>query len=537
MVKIGKIQAYYVDKHIAEIFNRDPYEAGIIVKTLGTLTQPLKEIFVSKNPFWMLWNIQRDMRAVAKQVPGANLLRSIQYAVKAIPDAYLDVFKNVSSPDVQEMLNNKMLQINRAFGARHLTAEEELERMLQSYNMDKQSKGILNKVWDWLDKPGQFSERLMKIAGYKLMKDLATADGKKLAHIVRTRSGSPDFRRAGHLVQLYNNIFLFSNAGKEGLRASYEAFSENKSGYAWKTAKYDIIPKLMIYAAAIGLLGDWAKRAMDNIPERDKANYNVIPLWITDSGKTVYITAPHSFTGQLMAGSLWYMLNVNKKKNLTNLLDYLAGGVPYSGLNPIFGLMMDIYQYTTGKNPYDSFRGKYVISESRFEAGPWHAENMLSMAKHAANQLGASSIFMRFKYDNLERNRDELQKLIDFPVLGRAIERFLRISSMGKQEIYAETSAEIRKRRARENIEAVNGIINHLNKNPNQISQKHAFALYQKLVLDGKIKSKLFNDFWEQYKGYALMKGDDVFIKAMQTAKSKEEKAALLQQRMKENRR
>ena len=131
----GKIQAYYVDKYIASIFNRDPYEAGVILKTIRAITQPLKEIFVSKNPFWAIWNLQRDIRAVATQLPEADMITTLKYVMKAIPDAWLDVFKGISSPDVQEMLNQKIIQVNRTYGGLHRTADEELDRLFQTYTL------------------------------------------------------------------------------------------------------------------------------------------------------------------------------------------------------------------------------------------------------------------------------------------------------------------------------------------------------------------------------------------------------------------
>ena len=94
----GKIVGYYVPKEIADTFNRDPFEADRITRTLEWMTIPLKEIFVGKNPFWMAWNVQRDTRAFAKQLPGASIPKAIKYMIKALPDTYQDVFQGYVNP-------------------------------------------------------------------------------------------------------------------------------------------------------------------------------------------------------------------------------------------------------------------------------------------------------------------------------------------------------------------------------------------------------------------------------------------------------
>ena len=57
--------------------------------------------------------------------------------------------------------------------------------------------------------------------------------------------------------------------GFQGISAAYEAAAENPASYAWKTAKYDVAPKLLMYMAATGLMGSGLKKVMDRIPERE----------------------------------------------------------------------------------------------------------------------------------------------------------------------------------------------------------------------------------------------------------------------------
>lgn len=530
----GKVQSYDIDKYIAKSFNSDPYEASIILKAFQVVSRPIKEILVSKNPAFIMWNIQRDIRSFAKQVPGASLLDAVKYAIKSVPDAYKDVFKNISTADVAEMYKNRELIVGRIYGGEHLTETKQLDRLLNSYgeNPVMYRNKILapfQRLWDWLDKPGQMAERITKIAGHKFLNDFSKLSEKEKAHIIRTRAGSPDFKRVGGLVALYNNLFLFSNAGKEGIRASVEAFKENPSAYAWKTMKYDIIPKLLMYGAGIGLFGATVQKLFNNIPDNDKTNYMTIPLGETKEGKTVFFVMPHDFQGQLIAGVMWRMLNTRKLDDIQQLADYTAGGLPYQGLHPVIGATIEAAQYTTGKNPYDSFRGKYVIPEQRFTAGGWQAHQIF--LKHIANNLGMASLIYRFPTDDLDRIKGTLEKSKDIPVAGRLIDRFVRVSNRGQAEQYREVSKEVRQRRAEENINIQDAIIDSISSGK-ALNRNQVKGLYEQLKNKGNIKTTKFEDFLETYKKFAVKRHDMPFITAYMSAGSNEEKAAIIQKYM-----
>jgi hypothetical protein len=530
-MKKGKVEGFYVPKDMAETLDRDPYQAGVLINLVQAISRPLKEIFVSKNPFWMLWNIQRDIRAMATNLPEASLLKALKYEAKAIPDAYRDVFKNISTADVEQMYRNRELIVGRTYGGKQLTADAELDRLLMSFGekpVEYKHKvvDVLAKLWDALDKPGQFSERLTKIAGHKLLAEAGTRDPKELADVVRTRVGSPDFKRAGHLVQLYNNIWLFSNAGKEGMKASWQSYQEDKAAFMWKMMKYDVMPKVAQYAAGLGLFGVGVKKLMDNIPDHDKKNYLTIPLGSTENGKTVYMVIPQDFSGQTVTGMLWSMANAGKNKDMGQLFDYMSGQIPYSGLNPLLGVIMDVAQYLSGKNPYDSFRGKPAIPDQKFEAGgKWAAR---AMAKYVANQLGSASILYRFNNDGLDKVKGELEEAIGIPVVGRAIERFIRVSNGGTVEQLKEIAQEVRKVRAGENLTVQDKIIDHINETKTP-SIKDAVGLYELLVKSGTIKRMDRSTFEQHYKDLLIFRYNSPYATAIATARSKEEKIAIVQ--------
>ena len=518
----GKIMGYYVDKNIAKTFSKDPYEAGIILRAFQMISQPLKEILVSKNPFFMLWNIQRDIRALAKQVPGGTIPKSILSVLKSIPDAYKDVFKELSTPDVEQMYRNKMLIVGRNWGARYLSEESQLDRLLLSFTegSQKYDNNIVKPfrlLWDWLDKPGKFVERLTKIAGYKMLKNFDGLTPKEKAHIIRTRSGSPDFKRSGSLAMLYNNVFLFSNAGKEGWRAAYESFKGNKSGYIWKTLKYDIIPKLIMYGAGIGLLGKGMKELMDAIPQRDKTNYMTVPIGATKQGKTIYFVVPHDFTGQLISGLMWNTLNMRKPGDVQQVADYLAGGIPYSGLNPTISTTADIIQYLSGKNPYDSWSGRYVIPELTFEAGGKEVAKV--MTKHIFNNMGGSSILYRFRTDDYATIKSDIERVIDTPFAGKLVDRFLRVSDRGIYDELRGTIKDVRSENA-QTILKVRSAVQKLSQGE-QLDADDIKAIAQ--------KPDLVDDYVKQA---IVKKYGNAFMNVLVSSRSNAEKVAIINRMM-----
>lgn len=480
----GKVQGYYLPKEIADNFLKESLEAGKIVRALGFVTAPFKEIFVGKNPFWMTWNIQRDVRAMSKNLPGGSIPKTMWYITKSMPDAFQDVFRNVSTADVSEMYRQKMLVVGRYYAALDAGPEEALDKIMKSYglNADLYEKKVINpfvKFWELLDKPGKFSERVVKIAGFKQLKNTPvdkfpsvkglrklTKAGQKegevrqsigvdldkeIGHIVRTQAGSPDFLRKGHLSPLYNNIWLFSNAGKEGWRASIEAARENPLSYTWKTVKYDLMPKILMYGGATGMMGAKIKRLYDNIPDRDLANYICIPLGLTASGKTAYIVMPHDFMGQAIAGTFWQAMTATKIEDVRETYNFIAGGTPYTSLNPVVSTAINTSRYISGINPYDSWSGRNIIPESIFRAGGGRSH--LEYAKHLWNTLGGGVIY-RFKHDDIDKVQTEFEELYGIPLVGTGLRRFIRVSDYGVREDLKKAKQEIKVKNANDLLDA-----------------------------------------------------------------------------------
>jgi hypothetical protein len=134
-----------------------------------------------------------------------------------------------------------------------------------------------------------------------------------------------------------------------------------------------------------------------------------------------------------MGAIVWKILNKKKTGWLTGLLDYMAGQAPT--LNPGVEALFDVVAYATGQNPYDHFRGRLAIPERIHEAGG--KRRALAFAKYLANKSGAGIVY-KFKYDDVDRVKTELEKVLGWPLANNLLGRFIKVSSYGISEQVAD---------------------------------------------------------------------------------------------------
>ncbi|MFQ5454146.1 MAG: hypothetical protein ACE5D6_08170, partial [Candidatus Zixiibacteriota bacterium] len=341
--------------------------------------------------------------------------------------------------------------------------------------------------------------------------------------------------------RFYNNLLLFSNAGKEGWRSSFEALGENKKEFTWKTIKYDMIPKLMMWTAEIGGItalgiwlhddgirkfGEWLEDMFKRIPEHDKT----IPLGFTKNNKAVYIVMPHDFTGQVMAGVLRKILIQNKTKDIAGLVDFAAGGLPYESLSPPISIALDWYNYVRGKNPNDPWMNRPMIEETKWKAGG--LIRFSEMMKQTWNRYGGRR-FYTFPYDDLDRIKSDLEKVFNKPGASDIIRRFIRVSDRGLYDEMIKTG-DIKKEEqeaARESLKRREVIINHLNKGV-ITSRADAAQLWKALKGTGMDVGS-FGTFFNQYVKYVGRKKGDVVFNILQAARTPEKRRIVLEKMLK----
>ena len=546
----GKAVSYYVDKFVAEsLKGYNPVSDIFVAKFLQRMANPFRTVFTEVNyGFWM-FNIFRDYQRAVMNLPGASMLNFASSYLKGIKPAFRSVFA-ISDETVEEMQKGNML-ISMADPRGMSKEDSQIERMLRQYHhMPRRFKyNILKPIgafWTFWSNIGRALERTNKVAGYTyLKKKFPDMDEGVLQHFVRTRAGSPDFLRQGRGAPIYNNLLLFSNAMKEGYRGDWEAMKDNPYSWWWKRAKYLILPKVLMYTAAKGV---WdmvfddkddddkdkpvalVQRIMQGASEYDKTNYIVVPIGLTAGGHSVYLRVPTDETGRFVGGIIWKLLNATELDGgdwMKGLVDYMAGQVP--GVTPGFGVIADVVAYASGLNPYDSFRGRHVLTDLQYQAGgKYAAEQMLY---HVANNLGAG-IVHRFRGREIDEVIPEMDEVLGFPfgkhiigkfvkvsdepVLSNVVGRFLKVTDYGIREQFQRAARNVRSQNARNILALRESVAKLVTGDPLEDHDWMALAMKPDLIKDTMLRQFMYRH-------------GTVFMEAWLGASSKAEKLAILQ--------
>lgn len=530
----GRLKGFVVDSEVAKAFERDAGSFNPIINALRLSQGFFRNVFVQKNPGFMAFNMWRDFFRAYKNLPKATLGDVARHYTKALDASFRRGF-NIPDNLVREMLEKKMLiTMEEKWGIS--TEDEQVRALMDRYFTGKSEGGNkiisgLKRLGAFLDNIGSAIEAMPKLAGYQYLKEhqkeLNLSD-QEVAHMIRGQVGSPDFLRRGGSYGLYNNVFMFSNSIKEGWRADLEAMRDRPGEYAMKTAKLNLVPKMLMFAATVGLMGGGLKEIMDRVSEYDKTNYNIIPLGLTANGKAVYIRVPQDEAGRFLAGLFWKMMNKDREKSMTDLADYMAGQAPT--LTPSISLAADVLQYLSGKNPYDYFRQRNAVPEQVFEAGGMRSH--LAFLRYLANQGGAGVIH-RFPTDDVDKAETVVEKILGAPIIGNILGRFIKISNYGKYEELQRVVSEVRRKEANKKLDERDAIVANINAADKPGAQEAAH-LYAEMVKGGMLRRKEgtsvvpFNRFLDGYQRFAARRTADPFINALIFARSNEEKTALL---------
>jgi uncharacterized radical SAM superfamily protein len=461
----GKAYGYYLPKDIAEAINENAAKYTSVARVFRWLSQPFRKIFTELNyGFWIFNAFFRDAQRMVMALPGYRVDKFAMAWLRGLKPAFKSTF-GIPDDVVQEMQRNHML-ISVA-SIRDLNDEDaQIERLLWMYHM-KPPKTYQNKIlkpwghlFNWVSNKarlaeyyfvatGQALERTTKVGTYKYLKEnFPDMPNEVVGHLVRERGGSPDFLRAGREQFLYNNILLFVNAMKEGYRGDVQAFKDNPGEFMIKKFAFMVLPKLLMYAGLIGLLGAGIKDIFDGVTEYDLTNYIIIPLGRTKSGKVVYWRVPTDETSRFLGGLLWKILRAPELgigHQATDIFDYMSGQAPT--VSPAISIVADTMDYVGGQNPYDRFYGRHAVGEVEFAAYDRRAH--LKFLQHLASKMGASIVY-KFKHDNVEKIAEELESVLGFPISSKVADfmvevpdapvvsnilgRFLKVTDYGVRE-------------------------------------------------------------------------------------------------------
>jgi len=478
-VRDGKVTGVYIDKDLDLIFNNT---TETTLRSLGKLSKLLtgaglyRPVFTSLNLGFQIFNFHKDFIRTWRNMPDETL----GDVITSFPKLIIDYSKSIPSswraitnkPDnlIKEMENARIIGLTRndVYGSPDALGEEYINKVFQKIGALPEVKqsliravpgiNIIPKFFDAVSLFGNFIERLPKVAVYSRLKKKVTTGGmsdKELAYYIRNYIGSPDFLNVGRITPVSNNLFLFSNAAKEGIRGDLNMAFRPKTKGAWwfKTLLGTILPKLLQFAGSIGLLGVLIKKMYDGASEYDKTNYNVIPLGLDKNGKTIYIRSPNDETGRFIGALTWKILNIFNEDNHQELVESLMDVFSiYSGqlpsLTPSIEGASALMTYLSGRNPYDNFRNRLIIPDTTFKAGfKYSFPVMLDWLK---NSQGLTIILPSY---TPEGEMTQLEKILNLPVLSNIINRFLKVSDYGKIEKANRITKEVSKESAIKTLE------------------------------------------------------------------------------------
>lgn len=235
-----------------------------------------------------------------------------------------------------------------------------------------------------------------------------------------------------------NSFFLFSGVAKEGWRTDLHVLKDHPVDYVAKTLLTNItLPRVMLAAAAYGLLGDDLKEVVDKIPDHYKANYIIIPWGLDENGKAVFTPIAVDFVGQA-AGNFAFVMSqlamqdMGKEEAREMLMQMMSETLPWGPgkIHPFIQANFGLGQYLQGQNPNDLWMGRPAIPARYYEEGAYSPRAMQAFAKWYLSKLGAS-VVVRWDNDEYSREISKLNKLLKAPIIGPFGSRFIRVSDYG----------------------------------------------------------------------------------------------------------
>jgi DNA repair protein RadC len=456
MVREGGKPAWYnVPQEVALMFEHAPLP--LIETGLDILRVPFQKffypLFITFNPiFQLVTNPIRDARrsnlnrpagvglgAVLRQLPLVRQLGSNPAldAVRALID------RAGQEPIIAEMLDNlAILPGDATFSTTGGIVDSTFDRLLQNHGLvppDQQSKWlpvhwpVIGGILRSIQRAGRINELLPKVDIYGRLRAQGWSP-KDAGVYVRNYIGTPHFGRRGKYIGIVNAVVPFLNIWTKGWGADVTAMSKGiprlsrpgekgSSAAAWwiRWAMFSAAPRVLMRAAALGLLGVALKKLYDGIGKHDLKNYDVVPLGYTGAsdvnpeGAVAFIRIPKDPTDSVVSGIFDNILEavslqaakagafgpevqrMNQQtpadfgKALTSSFSVAADDVP--GMNPLLKIGAGWKSYLSGQNPYDDFRGSPILSDAEHLVRGW--EGAGAMLNWTVGQTGVKS-FVRY---------------------------------------------------------------------------------------------------------------------------------------------
>ena len=464
----GKIETWDIHRGTAEALLTNPLHRIYLLKSLNLANSVYRGIFTEHNPLFWAWNWAfRDMRRSIILLPWGKKWKGPYYTAKYI--AY--VFKNL--PASFKSLYGEGTAVTRFMDKNgFLIAPEEGYRgqagMQRSrYELSEDAFMLKKLIWDEYISKNEYEilydgvvgkylyhsgmvaralERSHKIAGFEVIGDQIKRGeldmtNKELMKFVQAQVGSPSFLRTGKANAILNNMLLFFNANKEGIRGDIEGFAKDPWGVAGRFFAFSLGPKILEKMIYLGLLGAGYASLYEAVPDYDRNNFNI---WIIGkwNNRPVYLRFPLDQTSQ-MATSLWSMwfdqqFGFHKAKSQTEKMKMWWEGLThplphqtplitqiYTTLASIFG---DDIKDRFGSPIFDPLIQKMDLLEEE-------KVKLFELMKYNWNTYGISWIH-EFTAKFEDGIVTEYEHMTGFPLIDPLINRFLKVGNDPVMDIY-----------------------------------------------------------------------------------------------------
>ena len=483
----GVTKGVHVRPQIADLFKRDPYQASVVFEAANFVTGIFKRIFTANNPFFSIWNVQKDVRKTLHAIPtDGRLISEIMLVpelarsyIRTIRDAWHHAVKNESTPLIRELLTQGLLIPDRQWKARETTGIDEYERMQAEYGTgEKKAEGMWRRVARFVfDDFNQMVETWGKAAGYEYMQRKGLVSQYDMRDIMRGIISSPDFLAGGEYTKWTNMIFLYSNAGVQGLEAGYRDIRRAPMTYFMRRMVYTVLPTMAMIWLQYGNPDDPEEeeyqKAFRAIPDWEKKRMHVFPISF-DGTNVTWVPLPQDHFGELLHGIIWSMIGSKEQnKGIAQALSVVGGAMPFEpgSLNPALQVGRAAFDLMTGSNPWDHFRERNVVDPQIYRAGGFRTHQ--EFAKWAWNQT-AGSVAGGFDSPFDVRDKPAAEKI---PFVKAGLRRFYR--SAAAEEEFDPTED---KAKAQRTISAKDFVVKTLSgmSSPKEITVGKAFSQWKK---------------------------------------------------------
>ena len=495
----GKFKGYYVDPYIAKAFEKTPTaQLNAAIKVLRFFNSRFfRPLFITFNLGFQSFNLIRDFARFWKNIPGMTMLQALKRYKQAFRPARRRAFGLPDNPTKEDIEANDMilkLEKEQVLSVTfndvilgHQELDTQIDAIMAQAGLDghRPAKNpVFSKILDileWIKQTGDMIETLPKVAGYYELSQRQNTNPREMRDFIRRKIGSPDFLDGGYGKPVWNEVFLFSNAIIQGIRADVEVATDPQTRAGWwmKTALIKFVPQTLMFAALLGMYGDDLREMMEDVSEYDKTNYIIIPLGRDQNGKTIYMRVPADESSRFLGGIYWKVLRMASGekdvwRSVGDVASYTGGQLP--SLSPSIGNAFAMGQFIAGENPYDFFRGRPVLTDDQYRAGGLNA--FKPFVGWMWEQMGGGIFYKTFAGESVPPNLSPGERFLRLPILSNVVGRFFRISDYGQSEKLRAVGEVVKKEDATRRLnekKIVNKYVERFNETPNAILKVRTF--------------------------------------------------------------